>query len=137
MKKLGGNCGGMEKSRGAILNVSPAWWFSIEMKINLLWLTLSNPTLVCEYHQNRHQKVFKSFKVLLAENYLLHMSIKRTWTWIKHKTGEPSSGLAKNLGSCHTKPPFRFATEVFPSIFYTNWYFESCLLWSTFTWCRI
>jgi len=32
-------------------------------------------TYACEYRQNRHQKVFKSFKILLAESYLLYMSI--------------------------------------------------------------
>jgi len=37
MKKLGGgNCGAKEKSRGANINVSPAWWFSVVMKIDLL-----------------------------------------------------------------------------------------------------
>jgi len=39
------------------------------------------PTLPCEYRQNRRQKVFKSFKILLAESYLLYISIKLTWTW--------------------------------------------------------
>jgi len=48
------------------------------MKIGLLKLTLSNPTKACEYRQSRCQKVFKSFKILLAESYLLYMSIKRT-----------------------------------------------------------
>jgi len=28
----------------ANINVSPAWWFSVVMKTDLLWLTLSNPT---------------------------------------------------------------------------------------------
>jgi len=26
-------------------------------------------------------KVFKSFKILVTESYLLHMTIKQTWTW--------------------------------------------------------
>jgi len=33
-----------------------------------------------EHYRNRRQKVVKSFKILLAESYLLYMSIKRTWT---------------------------------------------------------
>jgi len=36
MKKLGGHCGAKEKSRGANINVSPAWSFSVAMKIDLL-----------------------------------------------------------------------------------------------------
>jgi len=36
------------------------------------------PNIGCEYRQNRRQKVFKSFKILRAESYLLYMSIKRT-----------------------------------------------------------
>jgi len=28
------------------------------MNINLMWLTLSNPTQACEYRQNRRQIVF-------------------------------------------------------------------------------
>ena len=41
------NCGGTagpRKKVGASINVSPAWWLSVVMKIDLLWLTLSNPT---------------------------------------------------------------------------------------------
>jgi len=37
MKKLGGrHCGAIEKSRGANIKVSPAWWVSVVMKIDLL-----------------------------------------------------------------------------------------------------
>jgi len=43
-KKWGGHCGVNENSRGGNINVSPAWWLSVVMKIALLWLTLSNPT---------------------------------------------------------------------------------------------
>jgi len=48
------------------------------MKIDLLRLNLSNPAQACEYRQNRFQEVFKSFKILLTESYLLYMPIKRT-----------------------------------------------------------
>jgi len=33
-KNWGDHCGAKEKSRGANMNVSPAWWFSIVMKID-------------------------------------------------------------------------------------------------------
>jgi len=64
-------------------------------------------TWTCEYRQNRRQKVFISFKILLAESYLLYMSIKRTWHEIKQKTGEAKQGPAKNLGGAmaHPGPP--------------------------------
>jgi len=52
------HCGAKKKSRGANINVSPAWWLSVVMKISLLWLTLSDPTYACEYRQNRRQWVF-------------------------------------------------------------------------------
>ena len=42
-KNWRGNCGAMEKSSVANINVSPVWWFSIVMKTDLLWLNLSNP----------------------------------------------------------------------------------------------
>jgi len=41
-KNWGGHCGAKEKIRGGNIIVSPAWWFSVVMKIDLLWLTLPN-----------------------------------------------------------------------------------------------
>jgi len=35
---------------------------------------------------------------LLTESYLLYMSIKRTWTWIKHKTGVAKQGASQKSG---------------------------------------
>jgi len=43
MKKLRGLCGVKEKRRGANIDVSRAWLFSVVMKIDLLWLNLSKP----------------------------------------------------------------------------------------------
>jgi len=51
-----------------------------------------NPTYACDYRQNRRQKVFKSFKILLAESYSLYMSIKRTWTWNSAQNWEVKQG---------------------------------------------
>ena len=47
-KKVGGQCGAKEKVGGNV-NVYLSRWFFIVLKIKLLWLTLSNPTLACEY----------------------------------------------------------------------------------------
>ena len=49
---------GPRKCRGPNINVSPTWWLLVVMNINLMWLTLSNPTQACEYRQNRRQMVF-------------------------------------------------------------------------------
>jgi len=37
------------------------------MNINLMWLTLSNPTQACEYRQNRRQMVFNRGLYVCAE----------------------------------------------------------------------
>ena len=98
--------GPKKKSRGANINAPPAWWFSVVMKTDLLWLNLANPRSACEYRWNRRQKVFKSFTILLAESYLLYMSIKRIEREIKQKTGGPSRGQPKfGVAMAHPGPP--------------------------------
>jgi len=83
------------------------------MKIDLLWLNLSNPTYTCEYRQNRRQTVFKSFKIFLAESFLLYMSIKRTWMWNKAKNLAAKQGASQKPRRSHEtpRPPLRTATE--------------------------
>jgi len=39
------------------------------------------PNLGLWIPSNRRKKAFKAFKILLAESYVLYMSMKRTWTW--------------------------------------------------------
>jgi len=49
------------------------------------------------------RKSYKSFKIFLAESYLLYMSIKRTWTWNQAKNW----GVSQKSGRSHglARPP--------------------------------
>jgi len=56
------------------------------------------------------QESLKSLIILLAESYLLYMSIKRIWTWNVAQNWGPSRGPAKNLGGpWPTQAPLRTA----------------------------
>jgi len=108
--KTGGGCGAKEKSRGANINVSLAWWFSVTLKIDLLWWNVSNPTQACEYRQNRRQKVIKSFKIVGWKLSAVYVNQKKLNVKLRKKRGG-ITGPAKNLGGHDPpRPPLRTTT---------------------------
>ena len=66
------------------------------------WFAMINPIKpniwACEHCRNRRQKVFKSFKILPVESYLLYMSIKRTWTLNSAQNWGAKQGASQKSG---------------------------------------
>ena len=60
-----------EKEIRANINVCPAW-FSIVLKIDLLWLNLSSPTWACEYRKIWLNVLTRDIKMLLDATAHLH-----------------------------------------------------------------
>ena len=95
-KNWGGTSGPRKKSVGQHKCLS----CMVIFRCNEDWFAMINPIKPNKglwISPGRCQKVFKSFKILLAESYLLYLSIKRTWTW----------NSAQNWGAmAHPGPPF-------------------------------
>jgi len=75
------------------------------------WFAIINPikpNMTCEDRQNRRQKVFKSFRILLAECYLLYYTVcQSNEREITHKAGGhgPPSPAPLELPTQHNSYP--------------------------------
>jgi len=113
MKNNGGHCGSKEISRGANINVPPAWWFSVVMKIDLLWLTLSTQHRLVNIVRTGARRSSNRLKFYWLKVICCICQPNKLECEMKHKTGVPSRMPAKNLEDRGPpRPPLRIATAL-------------------------
>ena len=86
---------GPRKKVGANINVSPAWWFSVVMKIDLLWLTLSNQHRLVNSVRTVAKKSSHRLKFCWLKVVCYICQSNELEREIQYKTGGPSMGEPK------------------------------------------
>jgi len=89
---------GPRKKVGSNIIVSPAWWCSVVMKIDLIWLTLSTQHMLVIIVRTVVRKSSNRLKFCWLKAICCICQSNELEREIQHKTGKSSRGAANNLG---------------------------------------